>query len=85
MFLTRFHSKMRECLNAYIDRAKDLWQMFSHLYSLFLDFIFISFWLCWIFIAACGLSLVAMSGNYFPVVLSRLLIEVASLIVEHGF
>ena len=34
----------------------------------------IYFWLCWVFVAACRLSLVAMSG---------LLIAVASLVAEH--
>ena len=36
---------------------------------------FIYFWLLWVFIAACGLSLVAAR---------RLLIEVASLVAEHA-
>ena len=27
-------------------------------------YLFIYFWLCWVFVAACGLSLVAMSGGY---------------------
>ena len=29
-----------------------------------INFIFIYFWLCWVFVAACGLSLVAASGGY---------------------
>ena len=37
--------------------------------------LFIYFWLCWVFVAACGLSLVVVRG---------LLIEVTSLVVEHG-
>ena len=37
--------------------------------------LFIYFWLRWVFVAAHGLSLVAVSG---------LLIAVASLVVEHG-
>ena len=36
---------------------------------------FIYFWLYWVFVAASGLSLVAVSG---------LLIVVASLVAEHG-
>ena len=36
--------------------------------------LFIYFWLCWVFVAACGLSPVAVSG---------LLIAVASLVAEH--
>ena len=47
-------------------------------------FCFIYFGLCWILVAACGLSLVAVSGGYSVVVLHRLLIAVASLVVEHG-
>ena len=27
-------------------------------------YLFIYFWLCWVFVAACGLSLVAASGGY---------------------
>ena len=30
----------------------------------FLWFFFLFFWLCWVFVAACGLSLVAASGGY---------------------
>ena len=41
-------------------------------------------WLYWIFIAACGLSLVVASRGYSLVVVCRHLIVVASLIVEHG-
>ena len=41
------------------------------------------FWLCWVFIAAQGLSLVAASGGYFLVGVSRLLIVVASLVAGH--
>ena len=45
---------------------------------------FIYFWLCWIFVAACGLSLVVVSGGLLFVVMCRLLIAVASLVSEHG-
>ena len=37
--------------------------------------LFIYFWLCWVFVAACGLSLVVASRGYSLVVVSRLLIE----------
>ena len=37
--------------------------------------IFISFWLCWLFVATHGLSLVAVHG---------LLVVVTSLVAEHG-
>ena len=38
------------------------------------------FWLCWVFIVAW----VAASGGYFLVVVHGLLIEVDSLVAEHG-
>lgn len=41
------------------------------------------FWLHWVFIAACGLSLVVESGGYSLVAAYGLLIAVAS-VVEHG-
>ena len=46
------------------------------------NFYFIYFWLCWVFVAACGLSLVAARGGY-SVVVHRLLTAVASLVAEH--
>ena len=45
--------------------------------------LFIYFWLCWIFIAALGLSLVVVRGLLSIVV--HALIAVASLAVEYGF
>ena len=44
--------------------------------------LFIYFWLSWVFVAARGLSLVALSGGYFSLV-HGLLIAVASLVAEH--
>ena len=41
------------------------------------------FWLCWVFIAACELSVVAASGGYSLVGMHPLLIVVASLVAEH--
>ena len=41
-------------------------------------YVFICFWMCWVFVAPCGLSLVAESGGYFLVAMHRLLIAVAS-------
>ena len=32
--------------------------------SIFFFFNFFNFWLCWVFVAACGLSLVVVSGDY---------------------
>ena len=40
------------------------------------------FWFPWVFVAVCGLSLVAVSGGY-SVAVGRLLIEMASFVVEH--
>ena len=45
---------------------------------------FIYFWLCWVIIAAWAFSLVVASGGYPIVVVCGLLIEVASLVAEHG-
>ena len=44
-----------------------------------LNYLFIYFWLCWVFVAAGRLSLVAASGGYSLVAVHRLLIEEASL------
>ena len=41
------------------------------------------FWLCWVFIAAQGLSLVTASGGSSLVAVHRFLIVVASLAAEH--
>ena len=41
-------------------------------------------WLCWVFVAAHGLSLVAASMGYSLVVVHGFLTEVASLVEEHG-
>ena len=46
-------------------------------------FCIIYFWLGWVFVAVCGLSLVALGPLF--VVMPGLLIAVASLVVEHGF
>ena len=46
-------------------------------------FIIYFFRLCWVFIAARGLSLVAASGGLLIVAVRGLLIAVASLVVEH--
>ena len=42
------------------------------------------FWLRWVFVAACGLSLVVVSGGYFLIVVCGLLTVVASLVAGHG-
>ena len=53
-----------------------------HHIMIFLKKLFICFWLCWVFVALLGLSLVSTSKSFFFVV-HQLLIVVASLIVEH--
>ena len=47
-------------------------------------YLFIYFWLCWVFLVACGLSLVAESGVCSPVVIQGLLVAVASLVTGHS-
>ena len=51
--------------------------------SFFLSLLF-NFWLCWVFVAARKMSLVATSRDYSPVVMRGLLIVLASLVSEHG-
>ena len=43
----------------------------------------IYFWLCWVFVAACSLSLVVASKGDSPVLVHGLLIAGASFVVEH--
>ena len=50
---------------------------------LFFFFNSLNFWLHWVFVAARGLSLVAVSGGLLFVVVCGLLIAVASLVAEH--
>ena len=47
-------------------------------------YIFFFFWLCWVFVAAGGLSLVAASRGLLFLVVHGLPIAVASLVAEHG-
>ena len=47
-------------------------------------FLKLIFRLCWVFIAACRLSLVEASRGYSLVAVFELLIVVASLVAEHG-
>ena len=42
------------------------------------------FWQCWLFVAARGLSLVAMSGGHSLAVVLGLLTAVAPLVAEKG-
>ena len=59
-----------------------MWVYFSILGELEVIYLFIYFWLCWIFIAAHGLSLCNEWGLLF-IVLHGLLIMVTSLVGEH--
>ena len=52
-------------------------------FSFLKSHLFFLFWLLWVRVAACGLSLVVVSGGY-SVVVRGLLIAVASLVAEHG-
>ena len=38
--------------------------LFYFIYLLTFNYLFIYFWLCWVFVAACGLSLVASSRDH---------------------
>ena len=57
--------------------------LFLDLYYIFILLIYL-FWLCWVFVAAHRFSPVAESGGFSLVAACRLLIVVASLVVEHG-
>ena len=46
-------------------------------------FLFVWFWRHWVFVAVCGLSLVAASGGY-SIVVRSLLTAVVSRVAEHG-
>ena len=62
------------------------WQRYKNrwcLHIFFLNFIYFHLRLCWVFVAACGLSLVAVSRGHSLVVVHGLLTEVASLTAEH--
>ena len=50
---------------------------FGHLYVFF-------FWLCWLLVAGLRFSLVETSRGFSPVAVHRLLIAVASLVIERG-
>ena len=62
---------------------KSILLSFQLLVDFLVFFIKIFFLLRWVFVAACGLSLVAVSGVY-SVAVRGLLIAVASLVAEHG-
>ena len=45
----------------------------------------ISFWLRWVFVAVCGISVVVVSGGYSLLAVGGLLTVMASLVGELGF
>ena len=59
--------------------------LYFFLESLLHIFIYLIHWLCWIFIAARGLSLVAANRGYSLAAVGRLLNAVASLAEDHRF
>ena len=58
--------------------------LFIYLFLFYLFIYLFNFWLCWVFVAARGLSLVGGEQGRLFVAVSWLLIVVASLVVEHG-
>ena len=61
-------------------------RFFSLFFFFFFFYVFIylfSFWLCWVFVAACGLSLATVSGGYSVAVVWGFLTAVVSLVTEH--
>ena len=50
---------------------------------MFILFIIIYFWLCWVFVAVHGLSLVVARGRYSLLQCAGFIV-VASLVAEHG-
>ena len=49
----------------------------------FFFFNFHLFWLCWVFIAGCWLSLIELNRGYSLIVVHRLSTVIASLVAEH--
>ena len=47
-------------------------------------YVYLFIWLLWLFVAMCGLSIVAASGGYSLDAVHRLLIAMASLVAERG-
>ena len=56
----------------------------SIVFKFFLNFYLLYFWLCWVFIAVCGLFSDCGERGLLFVAVRGLLIAVASLVVEHG-
>ena len=56
----------------------------NFIYLFLLIYLFTYFWLHWVFVAACRLFSSCSERGLFCVVVLRLLIAVASFVVEHG-
>jgi len=72
--------------NCWVIRIDNFWNLIF-VWQLTNDFFlnFISFWLHWVFIAACRLSLPAASGSNSLAAVHGLLMAVASLVAENRF
>ena len=75
-------SQMEEFLSLWLNNSPlFILYMCVYIYT-HMCYLFICFWLCWVFVAAHGLSLVVASRDYLVVVQGSLIV-VASLIAEH--
>ena len=63
----------------YLKRLRSMWSLHFFFKNIFKMYS----WLCWVFVAALGLSLVAVSRGDSLVAVYRLLTAVASLVAEH--
>ena len=58
--IPRFHPRQRDSESLEVALRRKWVSFFFYL----LTYLFIYFWLCWVFVAALGLSLAAVSGDY---------------------
>ena len=65
-----------------LHEGKDLYLFIFKLVLFYFNILFISFCLCWVFIAACRLSLLVVSWGYSLVATLSLLVAVASLAAQ---
>ena len=68
----------------YTFQLKTIKKHLEGLVSLFFLIFKVYFWLCWVFIAACGLFSSCGERGLLFVAVRGLLIAVASLVAEHG-
>ena len=61
--------------------ANFLFSFFTIKFYLFI-YLFLYFWLCWVFVAVCRLSLIEVNGGYSLGVVCGLLLAVASLVAK---